>query len=277
MSGKICFNKLMQRLPVESSDIISVGYDPTERLLEVEFHGGRVYHYRDVEPDIYAQFLRAESHGTFFFAHINGRYRYQRVNASEELPGEQRLAFVGATPDELYDLQLACEPYDIEAESLDLPVDAIQSDDDHEIALKKSKQAYKLANQPVVVSTVSWNILALRGFPGAYAEAVGRWLTVADLQQLLADKLERTVSIRRTLAYYDGKRHKFFTQDYWGEVVAQPKGEGNTLEQLTILNGQEQTIAELRTAGRAVWPISENNSWQELAKWLRLQRRLRLF
>jgi hypothetical protein len=85
------------------------------------------------------------------------------------------------------------------------------------------------------------------------------------------------VSIRRTLAYYDGKRHKFFTQDYWGEIVSDPQGEGSTLEQLTVLKGQEQTIAQLRTSGRPVWPASDGNSWQDLAKWLRLQRRLRLF
>ena len=38
----------MRRTPVNSSNLVSVGYDPRSLTLEVEFHGGSVYHYFDV-------------------------------------------------------------------------------------------------------------------------------------------------------------------------------------------------------------------------------------
>ena len=38
----------MNRTPVNSSNVSSVGYDPTSLTLEVEFHGGAVYQYFDV-------------------------------------------------------------------------------------------------------------------------------------------------------------------------------------------------------------------------------------
>lgn len=268
----------MQRLPVESSDLVSIGYDPAAKVLEVEFQGGRIYQYRDVEPDIYTQFMRTDSFGTFFFAHINGRYRYQKVSGTDETQtGDQSLAFAGADPDDLHSLQVACEPYDIDIEPLDVPLDEIQSEDAEDIALKKAKQAFRLASQPVVVVVTSWNILSLRGFPGAYAEAISRWLTTEELLKLLDAKSDRTVTITRVLAYYDGKRHKIFSQDYWGTIVENPRGEGSSLESLAVIQGQEKTIAEARQTGQLSWVTPEGSAWQEFAKWLRLQRRLRTF
>jgi hypothetical protein len=134
----------MKRLPVESSDIVSIGYDPAARILEVEFQGNRIYQYRDVDADLYSQFLRTDSFGTFFFAHINGRYRYDKV-ADPITPANQTLAFVSGSAADLHNLQVACEPYDIEIESLELPIDEVQSDDPEDIAIKKAKQAYRLA------------------------------------------------------------------------------------------------------------------------------------
>jgi hypothetical protein len=40
----------MDRTPVSSSNLSSVGYDPDEQILEIEFNGGRVYQYYDVPP-----------------------------------------------------------------------------------------------------------------------------------------------------------------------------------------------------------------------------------
>lgn len=268
------YNGAMQRLPVESSDIVSIGYDPADKILEVEFQGGRVYHYRDVDADIYAQFMRADSYGTFFFAHINGRYRYEKV-ATDGVAAqlEKPLVFVSGNEADLHDLQVACEPYGIEIESLEVPLDEIQSDNAEDIAIKKAKQAYKLAEQPVIVSTQFWSVLALHGFPGAYAEPISRWLSAEDLLQLMADKSDRTISLTRTAAYYDGKRHKTFTQEYIGTIADEPLGEGSVLEQLVVLHGQDKTLAELHSGGLISWPTPEASAWRSLAKWLRLQRR----
>lgn len=69
----------MQRTPVDSSDLVSVGYDPLTRILEVEFKENRVYQYLDVPKDIYEGLLRAESYGRYFHTYIIAYYRYRRV------------------------------------------------------------------------------------------------------------------------------------------------------------------------------------------------------
>lgn len=64
----------MQRTPVTSTSVTSVGYDPAAQLLEVEFHTGRLYQYRGVTPDVHAQLLAAPSIGAYVAHHIKPNY-----------------------------------------------------------------------------------------------------------------------------------------------------------------------------------------------------------
>jgi len=64
----------MNRTPVSSSNIRSVGYDPASRTLELEFHSGGLYQYSGVPETIYQGFMRAASKGSYFHDHIKGRY-----------------------------------------------------------------------------------------------------------------------------------------------------------------------------------------------------------
>ena len=66
----------MERQPVESSSVISVGYDEAEQVLEVEFAGGGVYQYFDVAPWQYEQLLRADSIGRYVNGYIKPNHRY---------------------------------------------------------------------------------------------------------------------------------------------------------------------------------------------------------
>jgi hypothetical protein len=70
----------MVRRPVDSTSIVSVGYEPAARTLEIEFVSGGVYRYFNVPPAIYAAFLAAESKGTFVNTVVKPRYRYARVS-----------------------------------------------------------------------------------------------------------------------------------------------------------------------------------------------------
>lgn len=69
----------MTRVPVTSSNIVSIGYDEASKTLEVEFKDGVVYQYLDVEADKHANLMNADSHGKFLNAQIKGQYRYQRL------------------------------------------------------------------------------------------------------------------------------------------------------------------------------------------------------
>lgn len=60
----------MNRTPVTSSNLASVGYDPDRHVLEVGFHNGTVYQYFAVPHSVYDGLMRAGSHGRYFDAFV---------------------------------------------------------------------------------------------------------------------------------------------------------------------------------------------------------------
>lgn len=68
----------MDRVPVTSSTIVSVGYDQASNTLEVEFRTS-VYQYFDVPLGVYQEFMGAESKGKYHAANIKNVYRYAKV------------------------------------------------------------------------------------------------------------------------------------------------------------------------------------------------------
>lgn len=69
----------MQRQPVDSSNLSSVGYDPDSSTLEVEFRSGHVYRYSDVPEQTYKNLLGASSPGEFFRSNVMGQFDEERV------------------------------------------------------------------------------------------------------------------------------------------------------------------------------------------------------
>jgi len=62
----------VQRQPVESSNIRSIGYENGK--LEVEFHSGKVYQYDNVPPDLADRFVTSSSKGSFFARNIRPHF-----------------------------------------------------------------------------------------------------------------------------------------------------------------------------------------------------------
>ena len=71
----------MNRVPVRSTNIAEVGYDPAARRLEIRFRGGRTYEYLNVPTDVFEGLLNASSKGAYFHRRIRGRYPTRRVRA----------------------------------------------------------------------------------------------------------------------------------------------------------------------------------------------------
>jgi hypothetical protein len=69
----------MDRILVQSSNLVSVGYDVVNRLLEVEFLTGKVYQYHDVPNDVYQGLMTAPSKGEYLHDNILNRYGFQEV------------------------------------------------------------------------------------------------------------------------------------------------------------------------------------------------------
>lgn len=70
----------MDRTPVSSSNIASIGYDSNSNTLEVEFHNGGLYEYYDIPQGVYDSFMKAPSHGTYFDVNIKkAGYKYRKL------------------------------------------------------------------------------------------------------------------------------------------------------------------------------------------------------
>lgn len=69
----------MNRTPVDSSNLASVGYDASSEILEVEFKHGGIYQYSDVPEDVYEELMSASSHGIYFSANIRNDFNYIKI------------------------------------------------------------------------------------------------------------------------------------------------------------------------------------------------------
>ena len=69
----------MDRLPVQSTAIRSIGYDAETGSLDIEFHHGRVYRYRGVPEFLHQGLMLAKSKGLFFNIRIADRYPLEQI------------------------------------------------------------------------------------------------------------------------------------------------------------------------------------------------------
>ncbi len=68
----------MTLVPVRSSNLAAVGYDPATATLVIRFRSGDVYQYDLVPGSIYRGLRAAASPGAYFAAVIRPFYRYRR-------------------------------------------------------------------------------------------------------------------------------------------------------------------------------------------------------
>ncbi|MDR6940484.1 KTSC domain-containing protein [Mucilaginibacter pocheonensis] len=70
----------MQRRVVNSSALNSLGYDPSARILEVEFRdSGGIWQYFGFTTTAYKKFINSESLGNYFVTKIKGKYPELRI------------------------------------------------------------------------------------------------------------------------------------------------------------------------------------------------------
>ena len=66
-----------------SDTTVLVNYDEKEKILEVEFTGGRVYHYLHVSPRLWQEYKdtlqRGDSSGKFVNTRIKPFYKYAEI------------------------------------------------------------------------------------------------------------------------------------------------------------------------------------------------------
>lgn len=70
----------MERTPVKSSQIKSIGHNPATCTLEVEFSNGAVYQYHGVEADAHADMMASNSIGAHFHQHIKNKHVTEKIS-----------------------------------------------------------------------------------------------------------------------------------------------------------------------------------------------------
>ncbi len=71
----------MKRVALQSSSLRSLGYDPEQQILAVEFSSGALYRYEAVPPEVVQALLEADSLGRHFNQVFKPQhYRYRRID-----------------------------------------------------------------------------------------------------------------------------------------------------------------------------------------------------
>lgn len=66
-------------IPVESSNVESIGYDEGTQTLRIKFLSGATYDYKNVLAMEYEQLKNAPSIGSYLNRNIKGNYAYEKV------------------------------------------------------------------------------------------------------------------------------------------------------------------------------------------------------
>ena len=69
----------MDKILVNSSNIIAVGYDPQQQVLEVEFQSGGLYQYLNVPGELYQSLMTAVSKGEYFHDYIMNKFDFAKL------------------------------------------------------------------------------------------------------------------------------------------------------------------------------------------------------
>jgi non-canonical purine NTP pyrophosphatase (RdgB/HAM1 family) len=259
----------MQRIPVQSSDLVAVGYDDISQTLEIEFKEGRIYQYFEVPRDIHKGLLRAESPGTYFFSHINAYFRYRRVVEQSKFvfTRPNTVTFVTGNQRKVRDMQRACTPLGITVKQQQFDIHEIQAHDPAKISEHKINKAFiRAGGVPTVINDDFWAIPTLNGFPGGYMKDVQQWLTDEDFIHLMQDKTDRRILLTQTIMYKDNKQSRTFSQEVWGVIVDKPRGTGNSMERVVSLGDSGKTLAELQEQKEQNLPDA-TTVWQDFAEW----------
>ncbi|MGA2105641.1 KTSC domain-containing protein [Methanoregula sp.] len=69
----------MERLPVKSCILRSVGYDDTMKNMEIEFHSGLVFQYSGVPSKVYSDLVSSTAVGKYFSEKVRNRFRAKQI------------------------------------------------------------------------------------------------------------------------------------------------------------------------------------------------------
>ena len=77
-------NQNIPMFPIDSSNILALGYNANTRTLRIEFKKNIYYDYLGPSPEVFQQMMASESKGKFFSANIKGKYEFNKIEKEEK-------------------------------------------------------------------------------------------------------------------------------------------------------------------------------------------------
>ena len=182
------------------------------------------------------------------------------------------LYFATGNKEKLLLAQTVCAKFGIKVEQAVIEIDEIQGENPMVIVEDKVRRAYGGLSKPVAVSDDSWDIPALRGFPGPYMKSINKWFRPEDFIRLMNGVNNRAVILHQYLAYYDGVNLSIFKNDIEGIITDKPRGENEQTPcmTVTVLNGDNgQTMAEVYEQGKEAVErryLQSSDVWHKFVK-----------
>ena len=68
----------VEMVPVSSTNVSAVGYDPETREMTVEFQSGNVYVYSGVPAEVPEELKASASPGSYFYRNVRNQYRFRK-------------------------------------------------------------------------------------------------------------------------------------------------------------------------------------------------------
>jgi len=70
----------VEREPVKSRILRSMGYDPSTKILEIEFQNNLIYQFFDVPPKVWTDLTRSTEIGKYFTDKVRTKFRSKVIN-----------------------------------------------------------------------------------------------------------------------------------------------------------------------------------------------------
>jgi len=181
--------------------------------------------------------------------------------------------FATSNQEKIQIAQTICQEANITVKPIKLDIDEIQGEDPELIVRDKAQRAYEQLGMPVVVSDDTWDIPALKGFPGAYMKSINYWFTPDDFLRLMDGVENRTIIIHQYLAYTDGNVTEVFKNDIPGRIINEASGKSEKSPNMTVTvldSDNGKTIAEVFEQGEEAVVARYKNrpdAWHGFIEW----------
>ena len=154
-------------------------------------------------------------------------------------------------------------------DSIKVDVEEIQSLDLLEVVEHKARQAYEIAQKPVIVEDTKLVFKAMGALPGPLIKWFLDELDADGLCKILDSYNDRTAFAGAAIACFDGVNLEVFESELEGEISKKPAGaDGFGWNRVFIPKGSDQTLGEMDEATfvtyyRQVKPFAEVKAFLE--------------